>query len=175
MTRARIGWAAACAAGLIAAIGLFARLMNYDMRRDEQLYVSPAALIDTQRLYHDFFYNHVPGSAWLYDAAYEAFGAGGLLFSARLTLFLVWLAFAAAAGYFTWRLSRSALAAAAAVVFLVANDFLLGVVGALATAYALWTIYGAGLKPFVWGLALLAAGPPVYLMMKHAGVNRKAP
>lgn len=51
----------------------------------------------------------------------------------------------------------------------------LGIVGALATAYALWTIYGAGMKPFVWGLALLAVGPPVYLMMKHAGVNRKVP
>jgi APA family basic amino acid/polyamine antiporter len=51
----------------------------------------------------------------------------------------------------------------------------LAVVGALATAYALWTIYGAGLKPFIWGLALLAAGPPVYLLMKRAGVTRKGP
>ncbi|MFN3960042.1 MAG: amino acid permease [Parvularculaceae bacterium] len=51
----------------------------------------------------------------------------------------------------------------------------LGVVGALATVYSLWTIYGAGLKPLVWGLVLLAAGPPVYLMMQRAGVNRKAP
>jgi len=60
------------------------------------------------------------------------------------------------------------------------RSLVLCVIGALATAYALWTIYGAGLKPFVWGLALLAAGPPVYLMMQRAGVNkvganRKAP
>lgn len=133
MAKSRIAWAAACIAGLIAVAGLFARLMNYDMRRDEQLYVSPAALLDSQRLYHDFFYNHVPGSAWLFHATDQVFGDGGLLFSARLTMFLVWLAFAGAAGYFTWRLSRSALAAAAAVIFLVANDFLLGPVGALAT------------------------------------------
>lgn len=133
MARSRISWAAACAAGMLVAVGLFARLMNYDMRRDEQLYVSPAALLDGQRLYHDFFYNHVPGSAWLFHMTHEAFGGGGLLFSARLTMFFVWLAFAAAAAYFTWRLSRSILAAAAAVVFLVANDFLLGVVGVLAT------------------------------------------
>jgi APA family basic amino acid/polyamine antiporter len=51
----------------------------------------------------------------------------------------------------------------------------LGAVGALATAYALWTIYGAGVKPVLWGLALLAAGPPVYLLMTRSGVNRKAP
>jgi len=51
----------------------------------------------------------------------------------------------------------------------------LGVIGVFAAAYALWTIYGAGLKPFVWGLALLAVGPPVYLMMKRAGVNRTTP
>lgn len=133
MATSRITLAGACAASAFAAAGLFARLMNYDMRRDEQLYVSPAALLDHQRLYHDFFYNHVPGSAWLFHAGFEAFGDGGLLFSARLTMFLVWLAFGAAGGYFTWRLTRSALAAAAAVVFLVANDFLLGVTGALAT------------------------------------------
>ena len=57
----------------------------------------------------------------------------------------------------------------------VRRSMALGVIGALATAYAIWTIYGAGLKPFAWGLALLAAGPPVYLLMKRAGANRKDP
>lgn len=133
MGKSLVVWAAACAGAVVAAAGLFARLMNYEMRRDEQLYVSPAALLDGQRLYHDFFYNHVPGSAWLYHATDALFGDGGLLFSARLTVFLIWVLFGAAAAYFTWRLSRSAAAAAAAAVFVVANDFLLGVVGATAT------------------------------------------
>jgi APA family basic amino acid/polyamine antiporter len=57
----------------------------------------------------------------------------------------------------------------------VARSRALGVVGFVATAYALWTIYGAGLEPFLWGLALLAVGPPVYLMMQRAGVSRKVP
>lgn len=133
MGRSLIAWGAACAGAMMASAGLLARLMNYEMRRDEQLYVAPAALLDGQRLYHDFFYNHVPGSAWLFHATDQLFGGGGLLFSARLTVFFVWLLFAAAAGYLTWRLTRSALAAAAAIIFLVANDFLLGVVGAIAT------------------------------------------
>lgn len=51
----------------------------------------------------------------------------------------------------------------------------LGVIGAFATAYALWTIYGAGAKPFVWGLVLLAAGLPVYLLMQRTQTNQKAP
>ncbi len=57
----------------------------------------------------------------------------------------------------------------------VRRSMALGVIGALATAYAIWTIYGAGMKPFVWGLALLAAGPPVYLLMTRAGANRRDP
>ncbi len=133
MGKSAIAWTAACVGAFVAAAGLFARLMNYEMRRDEQLYVPPATLLDSDRLYHDFFYNHVPGSAWLYHAADGLFGAGGLLFSARLTVFLVWVLFAAAAAYFTWRLTRSTLTAAAAACLLVANDFLLGVVGSTAT------------------------------------------
>ena len=128
-----VAWTAAAVGALVAAAGLFARLMNYEMRRDEQLYASPAALLDSQRLYFDFFYNHVPGSAWYYHLMHGAFGGGGLLFSARLGMFIAWIVFAAAAAYFAWRLTRSALVATAAVIFLVANDFLLGVVGATAT------------------------------------------
>jgi 4-amino-4-deoxy-L-arabinose transferase-like glycosyltransferase len=129
----RLALAATLLAAPVAAAGLFARLMNYDMRRDEQLYVSPAALLPDQRLYHDFFYNHVPGSAWYFDAVHLVFGGGGLLFSARIGVFIAWIVFAAAAAFLTWRLARSKAAAVAAVALLVANDFLLGVVGSTGT------------------------------------------
>lgn len=125
--------ALASGALVVTTVGLYARLMNYEMRRDEQLYVSPAALPKHQRLYEDFFYNHVPGSVWFYDAAYAVFGAGGLLFSARTALFFVWIAFAAAIAFFAWRLTRSIAAVVASVTLIVANDFLLGVVGSTAT------------------------------------------
>jgi len=139
-------------AGLTAA-GLFGRLMNYEMRRDEQLYVSPAALLDSGRPYEDFFYNHVPGSAWFFGAMYELFGEGGLLFSARFAMFLIWIVFAVAVAYFTWRLTRSTLIAFSAVVLLALNDFLLGVVGATATNNFLPLLFAyAGLCLFVLGL-----------------------
>ncbi|HEX8124356.1 MAG TPA: amino acid permease [Allosphingosinicella sp.] len=35
------------------------------------------------------------------------------------------------------------------------------------TAFALWTFYGAGLEATAWGLALLASGLPVYLLMRR--------
>jgi basic amino acid/polyamine antiporter, APA family len=37
---------------------------------------------------------------------------------------------------------------------------------ALAALYSLWAIYGAGLEPLGWGLALLLAGVPIYLAMR---------
>jgi len=43
---------------------LFLRIMNFEMRRDEQLYVPPARLLNDHALYADFFYNHPPASAW---------------------------------------------------------------------------------------------------------------
>jgi len=36
------------------------------------------------------------------------------------------------------------------------------------TAYALWTFYGAGLEATKWGMALLATGIPVYLLMRSS-------
>ncbi len=152
MGRSPLAILTAMAGAVFAGAGLFARLMNYEMRRDEQLYVPPATLLDGQRLYHDFFYNHVPGSAWLYHAMHEIFGAGGLLFSARLTTFFIWILFAALVAYLTWRLTRSAITAATAVTLLAANDFLLGVVGATATNNFIPL-------PFVYaGLCLFALG-----------------
>jgi APA family basic amino acid/polyamine antiporter len=35
------------------------------------------------------------------------------------------------------------------------------------TLFALWTFYGAGLEATGWGLALLASGLPVYLLMRR--------
>jgi APA family basic amino acid/polyamine antiporter len=43
---------------------------------------------------------------------------------------------------------------------------LLTAVTLLGTLYALWTLYGAGLEATGWGLALLATGIPVYLIMR---------
>jgi APA family basic amino acid/polyamine antiporter len=41
----------------------------------------------------------------------------------------------------------------------------LAIAAVLGAVYALWAIYGAGHEPALWGLALLASGLPVYLVM----------
>jgi APA family basic amino acid/polyamine antiporter len=40
-----------------------------------------------------------------------------------------------------------------------------------AVLYSIWTIWGAGLRPALWGLAFLASAWPVYLLMRR-GANR---
>ena len=42
------------------------------------------------------------------------------------------------------------------------------------TFYALWTLYGAGAEATGWGLALLASGIPVYLIMRSRGGSNRA-
>lgn len=43
----------------------------------------------------------------------------------------------------------------------------LSVVAILGAIYSIWTIFGAGLEAFYWGIGLLAAGVPVYVVMKN--------
>ncbi len=44
----------------------------------------------------------------------------------------------------------------------------LAIVGILATIYSIWAIVGAGREPFLWGLAVIIAGVPVYWWMRRA-------
>ena len=49
----------------------------------------------------------------------------------------------------------------------------LAVVGLIATLYSLWAIAGAGTEASLWGLALFAAGGPVYLAMRRRATPRR--
>lgn len=44
----------------------------------------------------------------------------------------------------------------------------LGLVAAVAALYSVWTFYGAGWSVTFWGLVLLAAGVPIYWLMRRA-------
>ncbi|MBU2532979.1 MAG: hypothetical protein KKB37_09585 [Alphaproteobacteria bacterium] len=114
-------------------IAVFARIMNYEVRRDEQLYVPPASLLDHQNLYVDFFYNHVPYSAYLFRGATWLLGTDHLLFASRLTVFAGWLVFCAAIAWLTMRLTRSRTLAAFLVLAVLTNDMFLSVTGMTAT------------------------------------------
>jgi basic amino acid/polyamine antiporter, APA family len=43
----------------------------------------------------------------------------------------------------------------------------LSAIAILGAIYSIWTIVGAGLEAFYWGLGLMAAGVPVYVAMKR--------
>ena len=126
--------AVALATATVIALALvLVRMMNYPMRRDEQLYVPPAALLEDQALYADFFYNHVPGSAALFRAVHLLLPGDQLLASARLAVFGGWVMFAAVAAWIAWTLTRSLAVVAFVLAAVLLNDALLGTVGMTAT------------------------------------------
>lgn len=114
-------------------VGIFARIVNYDMRNDEQLYAPPAILLDENRLYADIFYNHVPGSAWVFDAAEDVTGSDRLLLTTRMVVFAFWLAFGVIVFWSTWALTRSPPVSALLVILMLTNQYLLGPTGVIAT------------------------------------------
>lgn len=114
-------------------VALLGRIMGYDLRRDEFMFVPPAALLDQYALYEDLFYNHVPYSAWLFRALHLALPGLDLLASARLAIFLAWLLLLGGSAWVGWRLTRSGLVAALGPVSLISADVLLGQAGMAAT------------------------------------------
>ncbi|MBA4490909.1 hypothetical protein [Paracoccus sp. S1E-3] len=121
------------AAVFLLLVALFGRIMGYDLRRDEFMFVPPAALLDQYALYQDLFYNHVPYSAWLFRALHLLMPGLGLLAAARLAIFLAWLLLLGGSAWVGWRLTRSGLVAALGPVSLLSADVLLGQAGMAAT------------------------------------------
>jgi len=48
----------------------------------------------------------------------------------------------------------------------------LSTIAILGAIYSIWTIFGAGLEAFYWGVGLMAAGVPVYVVMKRAAKKK---
>ncbi|QRM56092.1 hypothetical protein [Sinorhizobium sp. BG8] len=107
--------------------------MNYEMRKDEQLYVPPVRLLDNHSLYADFFYNHPPGSAWLFHWIGTITGSDHLLLSGRLGVLLGWILLIAGIGAISYILTRSALVSWCIVVLSTANQLFLMQTGMSAT------------------------------------------
>jgi uncharacterized membrane protein YfhO len=90
---------------LVLQVLIFSRMMNFEMRRDEQLYAPPARLLSEYHLYSDLFYNHTPGSAWLFYGFMTGLGTDHLLLAARLGVFAAWAAFGIALIAITYKLT----------------------------------------------------------------------
>ncbi|QLL65975.1 hypothetical protein [Sinorhizobium mexicanum] len=127
---------------------LLLRVMNYEVRKDEQLYVPPIRLLDQYQLYTDFFYNHPPGSAWLFYGIGKIVGSDHLMLAGRVSIFLTWILLLAVIGWITYALTRSALVAWCAAVLTVTNELFLSQTGMTATNNLLplpFSLLGVGL------------------------------
>jgi hypothetical protein len=112
---------------------LFGRIMGYDLRRDEFMFVPPAALLGDYTLYTDLFYNHVPYAAWLFRGAHVVLPDLGLLTTARMVVFAGWLALLGSAAWLGWHLGRSLPLALFCAMSLLSAEVLLGQTGMAAT------------------------------------------
>jgi hypothetical protein len=112
---------------------IFSRMMNFELRRDEQLYIPPAALISNHRLYSDFFYNHVPLSAWWFYLVKSVTGLQQVVISSRLAIFFVWIAFAIGLIAIGKALSNNRMAALLGMVFGLTNACLMNQTGMTAS------------------------------------------
>ena len=139
---------------LVLQVLIFSRMMNFEVRRDEQLYVPPAQLLSEYHLYSDLFYNHTPGSAWLFYGVMTGLGTDYLLLAARLGVFAAWAAFGIALIAITYKLTRSAAMTCLAVILIMANEALLNQTGMTATNNLLPVAAGyLGLGFFMLGVA----------------------
>lgn len=125
---------AVCAViALLLVTALIGRVLSFDLRRDEMMFLPPAALIGEHPLYSGLFYNHVPYSAWLLRGLHLVLPDLGLLELGRLTICAAWVWLLTAALWFGTRLSGSLVVGAFAALSLLASEVLLGQAGMAAT------------------------------------------
>ena len=117
----------------LAGIGLFARIMTYPLRHDEQMYMPVGALLRQGDLYRDFGFNNFPNLPLLMALVFGVSGTDHYLLTARLVIFSAWLLAALAMALLAWRGAGSAIASVLAALLLMTNPLLLGQAGMLAT------------------------------------------
>lgn len=144
--------ALALAGLLLLGAALYGRLMGFDLRRDEFMFVPPAATMGDWPLYSGQFYNHVPYSAWAFRAVHLALPGLDLLTSARLTVFLAWVLLLGGAFWAGWRITGSPVGGLFAAAIPLGSETLLSQAGMAATNNLL------PLPFLLLGLALFAVG-----------------
>jgi hypothetical protein len=124
---------AAVALLAILVAGLLARILDYPLNRDENMFVTAAAQLPYWRLYTDLGFNHLPNLPHLLSTLLQLSGIDSPLLAGRLITFTFWLM-----TLFTlWRIGRrldsGGLATFTAILLLLGNVMLLGEPGMLAS------------------------------------------
>jgi hypothetical protein len=114
-------------------LGILGRILGYEIRKDEHLYVAPATLLSDLSLYKDFFYNHVPASAWYFFGLSKVLGGSYPFLASRLGIFIAWLILASAVYLFSRKLTGSRFLGYFAAITILGNGALHGQAGMAAT------------------------------------------
>lgn len=118
-------------AAIFLALGLFARIMSYPLRHDEQFYMPAGQYLNDWSLYQDINFTHLPNLPLLLNAIFAL--PGSELLTGRLLVFGIWL-LAAFAIYVTARFAGCAKGIAVLLAsLLVLNPVLLAAAGMLVT------------------------------------------
>lgn len=113
--------------------GLFARILDYPLNRDEHLYIPAAAQLPFWHLYTEIGYNHLPNLPHLHSAVIQLTGIDSAMLAGRLVTFTFWLAALFALVRLGKRLGAGDLATFTALLLLLGNVLLLGEPGMMAS------------------------------------------
>ena len=78
--------------GGLAILALFARIMTFDLQRDEEFYLSASILYSPASLYQQINFSHFPNLPILLRTLYALTGTDHYLLGGRLVIFAAWLA-----------------------------------------------------------------------------------
>jgi hypothetical protein len=131
MTRRNVRAAAVAAFFALVVAGLFARIMAYPLRHDEQMYLPAGVLIGKGSLYSDFGFTHLPNLPLLLHAAFTFGAVDHLLLVGRLVTFGFWLLAAVGLALIGTHIAKSATMGAFAVLLLLTSTLLLDQTGML--------------------------------------------
>lgn len=117
---------ATIALGCLALLGLalFARLMAFPLRHDEQFYLTAGYLADQAHLYKEVHFTHLPNFPLLLNAVFNLLGIEHLLLAGRMVMAIFW-GLSAVALYATARFAGGSRVFGAFVVSLLLLDPLL--------------------------------------------------
>lgn len=137
----------------LAVTGLFARIMTYPMRHDEQMLVPAGIVLPHVDIYRDVGFNHLPNLPLLLSLLFGVSGTDHYLLAGRLLVFAAWLLAALAIGWIASRAAGTRVAGLLAALLLMTHPVLLGQAGMLVTNNflpLLFALFATGL--FIGGL-----------------------
>lgn len=120
-------------AAALALLALFARIMAFELQRDEQFYVSAGVLFSADGLYQQLNFSHLPNLPILLRALYSATSMEHYLLGGRILIFAAWIASLAALSHFAKHYRLGAGAASLLAALMLFNPVLLDAAGMAVT------------------------------------------